>query len=164
MIDARGIAFHALMRIDAHDAYSNIVLDTVFRRFSVSKRDRAFATEIVYGVLRNRGKLDWTLEQFSRVSVEKMDVKTRNILRLALYQVLFLDSVPAAVACNEAVELAKQVGHVGMARFVNGVMRALLRGLDSLEVPDFRKDPVLHISIEYSHPAWLQGSLFVFSY
>lgn len=155
MIDARGIAFHALMRIDAHDAYSNIVLDTVFRRFSVSKRDRAFATEIVYGVLRNRGKLDWTLEQFSRVSVEKMDVKTRNILRLALYQVLFLDSVPAAVACNEAVELAKQVGHVGMARFVNGVMRALLRGLDSLEVPDFRKDPVLHISIEYSHPAWL---------
>lgn len=155
MINARGIAFHALVRIDAHDAYSNIVLDRLFRKYSISKRERAFATEVVYGVIRNRGKLDWTLDRFSRKPVDKMDVKTRNLLRLALYQVLFLDSVPAAVACNEAVELAKQYGHAGMAKFVNGVMRALLRGLDSLEVPDFRKDPVLHISIEHSHPVWL---------
>lgn len=155
MINARSLALHVLTRVDVDNAYSNILMDKAFKKYSVSRRDRAFVTEIVYGVIRNRGKLDWTLEQFSRVRVEKMDVKTRNILRLALYQVLFLRSVPAAVACNEAVELGKQAGHAGMASFINGVMRSLLRGLDSLEVPDFQKDPVLHISIEHSHPEWL---------
>src|SRR6266508_2787931 len=76
-------------------------------RQRLDARDSAFLLELVYGVLRNRALLDWTLDQFSVQPVEKTDVRTRNILRLGAYQMLFLDRVPVSAAVNTAVELAK---------------------------------------------------------
>jgi 16S rRNA (cytosine967-C5)-methyltransferase len=155
MTNARDVALQVLVKIDAHRSYSNIALDRMFMRFTIPKRERAFATEIVYGVTRHRRKLDWIIEQFSRKPVPKMDVYTRNILRMGLYQILYLGSVPSPVACSESVELAKRFGHSGMSRFVNGVLRALVRGLESLDFPTMDEDPVLHISVMQSHPEWL---------
>ncbi len=155
MINSRSLGLDALIKIERDKGYSNIVLDKLLKKHKLEKRDRAFATEIVYGVLRHRGRIDWTINQISTKIVWKMDVTTRNILRLGVYQILFLNSVPAPIACNESVELAKEHGHKGMVKFVNGVLRNVIRKLHSLKIPPIDKDPVSHISIFHSHPSWL---------
>ncbi|MGI6567089.1 MAG: transcription antitermination factor NusB [Limnochordia bacterium] len=127
------------------------------QRSALDRRDRALATELVYGTLRRRLTLDWVLEQYSRHPLGKMPAALRNNLRMAVYQILFLDSIPAAAACHEAVELAKNFGHRGTAGLVNGILRSLLR---EPEKGDFVKaaeklEPAERISLLHSHPLWL---------
>ena len=82
-----------------------------------------------------------------------MDKWTRNILRMALYQILFLDKVPDSAAVNEAVKLAKHYGHVD--KFVNAVLRNILRGMDTIQWPDKTADPVQYLMVLYSFPQWM---------
>lgn len=121
-------------------------------RQSFGERDRAFLLELVYGVLRNRLRLDWVLDLFSAQPVEKAGVPTRNILRLGAYQLLFLDRVPASAAVNTSVELAK--AHGGKHGYVNGLLRNLDRKRDRIDYPG-AGDPVRRFSVLYSHPEWL---------
>jgi 16S rRNA (cytosine967-C5)-methyltransferase len=121
-------------------------------RQSFDDRDNAFLRELVYGVLRNRFRLDWALNLFSARPVEKAGVSTRNALRLGAYQLLFLDRVPASAAVNTSVELAKT--HGGKQGYVNGLLRNLDRKRDSIAYPD-AGDPVKRLSSLYSHPDWL---------
>jgi len=121
-------------------------------RAELDARDSAFLLELVYGVLRNRALLDWTLDRFSEKPVSKTDARTRNILRLAVYQLLHLDRVPASAAVNTATELAKVHGR--KSGYVNGLLRAVERSKDSLPLPPSDR-PLLRLSTIYSHPAWL---------
>jgi 16S rRNA (cytosine967-C5)-methyltransferase len=121
-------------------------------RERLDARDSAFLLELVYGVLRNRALLDWTLDQFSLHPVEKTDVRTRNILRLGAYQMLFLDRVPVSAAVNTAVDLAKE--HGNKHGYVNGLLRGMDRKRSTVTYPE-SGDPVVRLSILYSHPAWL---------
>ncbi len=121
-------------------------------RQRLEARDSAFLLELVYGVLRNRALLDWTLDQFSVQPVEKTDAWTRNILRLGAYQMLFLDRVPVSAAVNTAVELAKEHGR--KHGYVNGLLRGLDRKRSLIRYPE-SGDPVARLSMLYSHPAWL---------
>ena len=115
-------------------------------------RDSAFILELVYGVLRNRSWLDWTLDRFSANPVATTDIGTRNILRLGAYQLLLLDKVPVSAAVNTSTELAKEHGR--KSGYVNGLLRNLERNRNTLPRPAF-DEPVRQLSVQYSHPEWL---------
>ena len=115
-------------------------------------RDSAFILELVYGVLRQRSLLDWTLDRFSANPLGTTDIETRNILRLGAYQLLFLDKVPASAAVNTSTELAKEYGR--KSGYVNGLLRNLERNRNSLPRPAY-DDPVRQLSVLHSHPEWL---------
>lgn len=121
-------------------------------RQRLDARDSAFLLELVYGTLRNRSLLDWTLNRFSAKPVDTTDAWTRNILRLAAYQMLFLDRVPVSAAVNTAVEMAK--AHGNKHGYVNGLLRGLDRKRGTIGQPD-HADPVVRLAIRFSHPLWL---------
>ncbi|MBS3977781.1 MAG: 16S rRNA (cytosine(967)-C(5))-methyltransferase RsmB [Syntrophomonadaceae bacterium] len=152
---ARETALQILHEIDQGEAYANIALKRLLDAREWTKLDRAFITELIYGVVRNQKTLDWVLEQQTRRPLAKTTAWVRNILRMAAYQILFMDKVPPPAATHQAVELAKKYGHAGIAGFVNGVLRQLIREREKLEYPDLVREPVRHISIKYSHPDWL---------
>jgi 16S rRNA (cytosine967-C5)-methyltransferase len=110
---------------------------------------------LTYGVFRWEGKLDWVIRQFSEIPFEKIEIETLNILRLGLYQILFLSRTPSSAAVNESVELAKRIRGKGGAGFVNAILRSAIRQKDEIHYPDIGKDPALHISVVQSHPLWL---------
>lgn len=145
----RTIAVDILRRVE-NGVFADKLLDEA--RASLDARDRAFVLELVYGALRNRSMIDWTLNRLSAQPIERTDAWTRNILRIAAYQMLYLDRVPVSASVNTATELAKQFGKKG--GYVNGLLRNLDRKRSSIGAPD-SKDPVTGLSILFSHPEWL---------
>ncbi len=150
MIDKpRENALEILVRVE-EGAFAGDSLEQARRHLDL--RDSAFLLELVYGVLRHRSHLDWILDQFSSQPVAKTDIRTRNVLRLGAYQMLFLDRVPVSAAVNTAAELAKIHGR--KSGYVNGLLRNLDRRRSEIGEPG-PADPVQRLSILYSHPAWL---------
>lgn len=121
----------------------------------LSERDRAFAVHLVQGVLRWRIRLDWILKQYVRFPFKKIDPQVLNILRLALFQVLFLDRVPESAAVNEAVKQAGKVGRKHVVKFVNGILRQICREKGNLPYPHREKERDLYASVYYAYPMWL---------
>lgn len=130
--------------------FADVLLDRTRQTFD--GRDSAFICELVYGVLRNRERLDWILNQFSAQPVTRTDALTRNILRLGAYQMLFLDRVPTSAAVNTSVELAKRYGKKN--GYVNGLLRNLDRKRSAISYPD-SGNTEKQLSVLYSHPEWL---------
>lgn len=155
MKTGREIALQILKEVDEKDAYANIALSHALEQYRPSPQERRLATELVYGTIKAKNTLDWVIGQYATRSVEKMTVWVRNILRMGVYQLLYLDRIPASAACNEAVNLTKRYGHLGTAKFVNGILRAIVRGKENIQFPDISSDPVNHIALRFSHPAWL---------
>jgi len=152
----RAICLDILNRIEEADLHPDRLLTDSFKRYRyLTSLDRAFLTELTYGVIRWRGKLDWVIHHFSKIPLEKIELETLNILRLGLYQVLFLSRTPSSAAVNESVELAKRIRGKGGAGFVNAVLRSAIRQKDEIRHPDIVEDPALHISVAQSHPLWL---------
>jgi 16S rRNA (cytosine967-C5)-methyltransferase len=139
------------------------MLDRTIRAQGLVDPDRSFLTELVYGTIRWRGNLDWVLRQFvlprKLKNLERMrgsgSVSVLDILRLGLYQLLFLDGVPDHAAVNESVELAKKCGYEGLSGLVNAVLRRAARSRGTISYPDIRVDPIKYIAARYSHPEWL---------
>lgn len=131
-------------------AFADLLMDEARKAFD--RRDCAFILELVYGTLRNRSMLDWSLDRFSAKPVETTDAWTRNILRLAAYQMLYLDRVPVSAAVNTATALAKVYGQ--KHGYVNGLLRNLDRKRATIGHPE-PDDPVTRLAVLYSHPAWL---------
>ena len=154
-ISARGLALRVLIDVEQDKAFANLALNQLLEKFRPGKLDRAFATELAYGALRSLNTLDWVLGQFVSQPLERQTVAIRNILRLGVYQLMFMDRVPPAAVCNEAAELARQYGHQGVVRFVNGVLRNLARRLGDIKFPLLEDNPVEHIALKHSHPVWL---------
>jgi len=130
--------------------FADSLLEAARREFD--GRDIAFILELVYGVLRNRSWLDWTLDRFSANPLGTTDMETRNILRLGAYQLLLLDKVPVSAAVNTSTELAKEYGR--KSGYVNGLLRSLERNKNTLPRPAF-DEPARQLSVIYSHPEWL---------
>ncbi len=152
---ARAMALEVLYRVDSEDAYSNLALNSVLEKYQPEKQDRGFVTEIAYGVLRTQNTLDWVLGRFLKKPVAGLTPWIRNILRAGVYQLMYMDKVPESAAVNESVNLAKRYGHKGTAGLVNGVLRNVVRNLPGITYPDPEKEPLQHIAVKYSHPAWL---------
>lgn len=154
-ISAREMALQVLTAVEEEDAFANLALNRIIERYRPGKLDRAFATELAYGALRRLNTLDWVLGQFVQKPLASLAPSVRGILRLGGYQLLFMDRVPPSAACNEAAEMAKRHGHTGVVRFVNGVLRNVARNKNAIEFPELVRNPVEHIALRYSHPAWL---------
>ncbi len=152
----RAICLDILNRVEEAELHSDRLLTDSFKRYRyLTSLDRSFLTELTYGVIRWRGKLDWVIRHFSKIPFEKIELETLNILRLGLYQILFLSRTPSSAAVNESVELAKHIRGKGGAGFVNAVLRSAIRQKDGIPYPDVMEDPALHISVVQSHPLWL---------
>lgn len=151
---ARQVALDVLIRVEQEGAFAPLALEAVGRRRNLAPRDRRLATELVYGVLRWQGRLDYLLASFSSRPWHKLSAVVRGALRLAAYQALFLDSVPAAVAGSESVALVKR-REPWAAGFVNAVWWAFVRGYREVAFPDQTRDPDGFIAAWHSHPRWL---------
>ena len=124
----RGIAHDVLTAVLENGAYSNIALRKAFKRSSsLDKKNRAFVTEIVYTTIRNLIQIDFVINHFAKIETSKMEPAIRNLLRLTVCQLRFMDKVPSYAAVNEAVELARAYGHSRLAGFINGVLRNITR-------------------------------------
>ena len=146
--NVRFIAALALKDIYKKSGYSNLVLNSYFKKTSLSERDKAFATRCVYGVLQWQRLIDYYLEKISNRPLNKIKLNLLILLRLGLYQIIFLDRVPPRAAVYETVNVAQLMKEVKGAGFLNGVLRNYLRKKDEIEMPE-------DISIRYSHPDWM---------
>lgn len=153
---ARLAALEALERVEKGGAYSNLLINEVVKRGQLNEKDRRLLTEILYGTIARQLLLDYYLSPFLK-KPEKVDLWVRLLLRLSVFQMVYLDKVPDHGIINEAVEIAKFRGNPGAAKFVNGVLRSVQRqGIPSLEAIT---DPVERLSIEISMPRWLTEKL-----
>lgn len=152
-LNEREIVLGILMDITEHDVYSHIALGNVLSKYQfMDKKERAFITRVTEGTLEHMIELDYILNSVSKVKVRKMKPVIRNILRSAVYQLKYMDSVPNSAVCNEAVKLAVKKGFGTLKGFVNGVLRNVDRNLETMEYP---KEPVKAMSIRYSMPEWI---------
>jgi 16S rRNA (cytosine967-C5)-methyltransferase len=155
-MNARAIAMHILMQVARRGSFPDVLLDIYFKEHpQLDSRDRALVTELVYGVLRWQGRLDWIIDQQIEIKPDNVDLTVRVILRLAGYQLLFLDRIPAAAAVHEAVELSKASQPKHVVRFVNGVLRTISRKSKTLKEADPGGSEEHRLAILYSYPIWL---------
>lgn len=155
MATAREVAMLTLAACERQGAWSDGHLKKAIRQAELDRRDAALASRLCFGVLQNRLLLDHYIQAFSKVKLEKLELKVLCTLRIALYQLLFLDKIPESAAVNEAVIMAKK--HSRNPRsggLVNAILRALLREKENLP-PVQGRDEVERLSIQYSHPRWL---------
>lgn len=148
----RETALEILNNIEKNKAFSNIAINESLKRSG--KTDGAFVRQLVYGVLENKIYLDYYISKFLNSPIEKVKTNSMNLLRMSVYQILFMDSVPDYAAVNEAVDIAKKTSK-GQAPFINGVLRNILRNKDSVKLPDAKRYPIKRLSVKYSFPQWL---------
>jgi 16S rRNA (cytosine967-C5)-methyltransferase len=151
----RQLASEILLKVDSQKAYADVLLDNSLKDSTLSDRDRALLTELTYGTLRWRGKIDARLIRYLHRSLDDTDPPIRNLLRVTGYQLLFLDKIPDYAAVNEAVELAKAYGGSKVAGLVNGVLRNFLRGKHRTIQFQPTSNWQAAFAAEYSHPQWL---------
>lgn len=152
----REIALYAITDILSEKGYNNIVLrKTLGQNKQLSIVQRGFVTELVNGTLRNLINIDYIINSFSKTKTEKMKPVVLNTLRLAVYQIMYMDKVPDSAACNEAVAFIKKKGLAGLSGFVNGVLRNIVRNKGSIKYPDEKSDPIAYLSVKYSYPEWI---------
>jgi len=151
----RGLAIKILNRIDRTDAYLERLLDNEMKSTEISGPDKALLYEIVHGVVRWQGRLDWILNGFYKGTFSKAIPNLKNGLRVALYQILFLDRVPDYAAVNEVVEFVKKMQGQKPADLVNAVLRNIIRSKNAIRYPDPDEDLIGYLAAYYSHPSWL---------
>lgn len=151
----RELILGILLEVTRDGEYSHIALRNVLNKYQyLDKKDRAFITRVTEGTLERMIELDYIINQFSKVQVNKMKPVIRGILRSAVYQIKYMDSVPNSAACNEAVKLATKKGFAGLKSFVNGVLRNIERNLDHITYPD-ESNLVEYLHVKYSMPKWI---------
>ena len=157
MANARSFAVRLLGKMDGSAAYSNILLDSALSSSQLSEQDKRFASALFYGTLERRYTLDRIIEAHLKNPNDKLSADVRNILRTALFQLLYMDSVPDSAAVDESVKMAKRLKNPALAGFVNGVLRSFIREDKQLPAAG---DRIGQLSIEYSCPPELTRKWF----
>ncbi len=151
----RGLAVKILNRVERSDAYLERLLDNEMRNSELVGPDKALLYEIVHGVVRWMGRLDWVLNGFYKGQFSKAIPNLKNGLRVALYQILFLDRVPDHASVNEAVEFVKKLQGQKPADLTNAILRNIIRSKNAIRYPDPVEDLIGYLSAYYSHPSWM---------
>lgn len=151
----RGTAVKILNRIERSDSYLDKLLDAELRSEDMNELDRGLMNEIVTGVVRWKMKLDWVLTGFFHGNFTKAETNIKNALRVALYQIQFLDRVPHSAAVNEAVEFIKQMRGQKAADLVNAILRNIIRNIENIRYPDPEEDKIRNLAVTESHPIWM---------
>lgn len=151
---SREIALKILYKIEKNKAYSNIVLDEYLNKYKerIKDKDRGFISEIVYGTTMWKLTIDTIIQKYSKIKISKISIWIMNILRMGVYQIIFLDKVPKSAAVNECVKLSKKYGNKSTG-FVNAILRKIdyedYKQLEQLE------NQVERLSKLYSMPEWI---------
>jgi 16S rRNA (cytosine967-C5)-methyltransferase len=151
----RGTAVKILNRVERSDAYLDRLLDAELRSDDLNELDKGLMNEIVTGVVRWKMKLDWVLTGFFHGNFTKAEINIKNALRVALYQIQYLNRVPHPAAVNEAVEFIKRLRGQKVGDLVNAVLRNIIRNLDNIRYPDPSEDRIRHLAVIESHPTWM---------
>ncbi|MBE6718306.1 MAG: 16S rRNA (cytosine(967)-C(5))-methyltransferase RsmB [Ruminococcaceae bacterium] len=155
MMTVRDIAFLSLLKCEKNHSYPNIEIDSMIEKYNLSSNDRAFYTVLVYGTIEKKITLDYIISQFSSRDIGKIDTEVLIILRMGVYQIMYMGGVPDHAACNESVLLCTKNNKKSASGFVNALLRELLRKKDSIIFPDKKQKPVEYLSVTYSYPEWL---------
>jgi 16S rRNA (cytosine967-C5)-methyltransferase len=153
--DVRDKALDIIYDVFEKGAYTNLQLDKDLRGTHFAISDRRFVTELVNGTVRMSKHLDWVLNLFLRKPLDKQNPWVRNILRLALYQILFMDKIPPYASVNTAVNQTMAKTGSGLTGMVNGVLRNIIRNRDKITYPPPDRNPIDYMAVYYSHPEWL---------
>ncbi|MBX3042798.1 MAG: 16S rRNA (cytosine(967)-C(5))-methyltransferase RsmB [Candidatus Kapabacteria bacterium] len=151
----RQLAVRILNRYDRSDSYIDKLLSNELRQENIDHRDKALLNEIVNGVIRWRGKIDWILTGFYHGDYQKCLNLVKNSMRIALYQMLFLNRIPIPAAIYESVEIVKKIQGDKTAAIVNGVLRNIARNVENIRYPDRAEDEIYFFAVLYSHPKWM---------
>lgn len=155
-MNSRQIAVFAIENILQNNAYNNVILKKFFEENkSLSNEEKAFITELVNGTIRNVIYIDYILNTFSNTKTSKMKPFILNILRISVYQIMFMPKIPESAICNEAVKLVKKKKFNGLSGFVNGILRNIIRNKENFELPDKIKSPIKYLATKYSYPNWI---------
>ncbi|WP_174733880.1 16S rRNA (cytosine(967)-C(5))-methyltransferase RsmB [Mesobacillus harenae] len=150
--NVREVALELLETIEKSQSYSNLLLNNQIKKNQINPKDVGLLTELVYGTLQRKMTLDYFLKGFIK-NDKKLESWVLQLLRLTVYQMVYLDRIPDRAAIFEAVEISKKRGHKGTAGLVNGVLRSIQRtGLPDVGTIE---DPIERLSVSTSHPVWL---------
>lgn len=155
MNSVRATAIKILNRFERSDSYLEKLLDKTIKERNFNELDRALLTELVYGVIRWKAKLDYVLVGFYFGDYLKCLNVVKNAMRIALYQIMFLDRIPLYAAVNESVEYVKRIQGEKTAGIVNAVLRNIARNIDNIRYPEKEEDLVYHLAVMYSYPRWI---------
>lgn len=154
-INPREMILEILLQIEEGE-HSHIAIRSALSKYQfLPRQERAFITRVCEGTLEYRIQIDYILDSFSKVTVDKMKPPIREILRSAVYQLRYMDSVPDSAVCNEAVKLTQRKGFYNLKPFVNGVLRTIARETDQVKFPSREENLVRSLSVEYSMPEQL---------
>lgn len=154
-MNSREIILKAIYNIEEKGEYFNASLSGAISL--ASPVDRAFVTEVIYGIVKNKLSLDHIIGQFSSVKIKKMSPWVKNLLRLGVYQMYYMDKIPHSAACNESVKLASKYANKSRG-FINAVLRNVSRNIDSISFPE-KENGAEYLSLKYSFPLWLTKKL-----
>ena len=160
-MNSREAALKVLYDVDVNSAYINSSFNSIVNETELDLKDKALLSEIVYGVIKNKLKIDYVIKSFSKVKLKKISPWVLNILRSGIYQILFLERIPDSAACNECVKLAKKYSNKGGVGFVNGLLRSVSRSKDEIQFPEYKDGVIEYFSVKYSFPEWLVKKLIV---
>ena len=153
--NAREIVLDTLLEIERNKVFSNQLLKSVLDKYDyLDVQDKRFIKRLTEGCVERRIELDYYLNQYSSVPVNKMKPLIRCLMRMGVYQIVYMDKIPDAAACNEAVKLADKRKFVNLKGFVNGVLRKISRNKENLPLPQESK-PLEYLSVKYSMPEWI---------
>lgn len=159
---SREIALYIVNEVLEEKRLSHLVLREVLSKAEyggLDETEKSFITRISQGTIERMITLDYVINLYSKKGTEKMKPFIRGLLRISVYQIMFMNGVPDSAACNEAVKLAKKRGFTNLAPFVNGVLRNISREKDRISYPDESQNPLLAMSVKYSVPEWIIGLL-----
>lgn len=155
-VNTRELVLETLLSVEKGESYSHVALFALLDKYQyLSKQERSFITRALLGTLERRIEIDYIIDWFSKVKVKKMKPVIRCILRMSVYQLKYMDSVPDSAVCNEAVKLAGKKGFGSLKGFVNGVLRSISRNLSEVSYPSEEENPVKAVSIQCSLPEWM---------
>lgn len=151
---AREAALNALEKCRRDGAWSGAAIDQVIKKAGLDARDAALAARLCLGVMQNGALFDYYISVFCTQSAKKLEPKVRDILRLGIYQLLYMDKIPARAAVNESVALCRKAGYARAAGLVNAVLRRVSENVSTLP-PVPNQGSSEHLAVKYSHPIWL---------
>lgn len=155
----REIIIEILIQVLEEGRLSHLVIRDKLEQYNfLEKQDKAFINRVSEGTIERKITIDYIIDEFSKTKVKKMKPLIRDLLRMSVYQIMYMESVPDSAVCNESVKIAKKRGFSNLSGFVNGVLRNISRNKDNIKYPDINKDKIPFYSVRYSVPEWLISS------
>ncbi|PKM50654.1 MAG: 16S rRNA (cytosine(967)-C(5))-methyltransferase [Firmicutes bacterium HGW-Firmicutes-7] len=160
-INLRNVCLKILEELETNKLFINDALEGYFNMLTLAQQEKAFINRVVYGTVEYEMKIDYIINQYSKVKASKLKKPILLILRMSIYQMLYMEHIPHSATIDEAVKLVKKRKMINLAGFVNGVLRNISRNIASISYPNEDLNKSEYLSIMYSFPKWLVDYLLV---